>query len=217
MKKISFFILCSLGFICVQAQEKKIKDIFLTDKEFNKNLSKWLNFHELSIDAFQLDWTNSLSLEEDTSSIYYRKFDEYQFYSDSILENYSANKRRYVSLLPTKGVFYDDDDEHLYKYIGGDDCEEIYYTDLDAKKNQIIQWNGVGQHAEDLFWLNNDTFAIVNVDLSQNTIYSIDIYTILEDKKNEVQFQRYTAITNRCGSKSYFLEVVLKDRNIKVD
>ena len=212
MKKILNFCLCFvLTIASLQAQEKDLKDIYLTNESFNKSLSRWMDFYELTISDFKFDSSYTFSLEDDPGSAYKREFGEEELSYEPMLNHYSPNKRKYIELLPAKGVYK----EQKQYYFGlGDDCEEIYYVDLDNKKATMILWTGSSHSTEDAFWLNDSIFILVSKERHGSPIHITRIYTMLKDK-NELKVQTYKALMKIVQSKEYFQNVVLKERNIK--
>lgn len=138
-------------------------------KKLKPALSKWLKYYNADISDFYrhsfVEEESKIELynepfEEDTTSLYYRKYDKqrndvYQ----PMLYDYSPNKRYYLTVRETKGVFKDEDGR--WYYYGGDDCQEIYLVNRNSKKKVMVMWLGVGSSAEAAFWADDKTYAIV--------------------------------------------------------
>lgn len=160
------------SFNAIILQRDTLKEDFIDKKLADKikpAIRKWLNFYNLDIYKFRktnYDKETSpekLAIEEDTTSMYYKPFHKK---SDDIylpvLYDYSPNKRFYLNVLETAGVFKDEDGK--WYYMGGDDCMEVYLTDRKKGNKALILWLGSSAFAEATFWLDNDTFIIVGYD-----------------------------------------------------
>lgn len=202
----------------IMGNEKTLIHFYESDKQLNKELSKWLHFHNIKVDDFKFQKVADLSLEQDSGSIYQRDFEKEQKIYNPILNIYSPNKKKYINLLSTKGVYWHKVDKQYY-YGGGDDCEEIYYIDLNSETNNFIRFNGSFQLTENALWINNNIFILVSKsNYSEFYKYHIDIYRIIKEKrmikKESYILQNEDEISY---NKDYFLDIVLKERNIKVE
>ena len=220
---LSFCLFLFFLIVSLQAQNKNLKDVYSSNINFKKNLSTWLNFYSIDIDDFKYDETEKLDIEVDSMSIYYRPFENKQKQYNP-LNDYSPDKRKYISLLETRGVFFDDTDKQ-YHYDGEDDSQEIYFVDIENEFCKMIQWNGFSCSTEAIFWVSNDVFVLVTKldgqdyslqDYFIDMIYQIDIYEIKNNNFTCVKY-KLKRKENKLNEKSYFLDFLLKQRNVKIN
>lgn len=183
MKKYSLLLV--FGFLCVLysfAQESGNADNLISKRDADRikpAIRKWLDFYKLDIYSFLGQIAlNKLSLEdlaveEDTLSMYYRKYerksdDVYQ----PLLYDYSPNKRFYLNLLETAGVAKEDE---KWYYIGGDDCLEIYLADRKKGNKALVHWLGAGTFVEGVFWLDNKSYIIVGYEHLEKPQYFFQV------------------------------------------
>jgi len=177
-------------------------------------LSDWLKFYDLDITQFYKtksyssdrrsvpvrDW----KYEPDSASIHLREYDKkYHDVYNPILYDYSPNKKYYLNLLETSGVYQSEDG--TWSYEGGDDCQEIYLTNRQDKWTNLHLWLGASSFAEGVFWIDNDSFIIVYWNYSDDS-FVIDIYGKLSGV--------YSCKVKESPKESYF-GYNLKKRGIK--
>jgi len=168
-------------------------------------LKDWLDFYKLNISCFKLQNSYCGLLENDSTSIYFRKYTSDDDIYDPQLYDYSPDKIRYLNLITTSGAYREEDGKCYY--FGGDDCQEIYLIDRNKKEKNMIVWKGAGGFCEDVFWIDNNIFAIVGKEYNKPEIILFDLSThsynhyINESKIDDT-------------SPSYFFEVNLRERSI---
>lgn len=184
-------------------------DTTYIDKEtvgkIESSLKKWLDFYELNIHNFKFQHRSHYLSSNDSTSMYYRKYTSEDDIYDPQLYDYSPDKRRYLDLMTTAGAYREEDGKCYY--LGGDDCLEIYLTDRDKKEKNMIIWQGLGGFCEDVFWINNDIFAVVG---EEHSIPEIRLFNLNTNSYNHYSYD--TDIND--NSRSYFKEVNLKERGI---
>jgi len=145
-------------------------------KNLKPALNKWMKYYNADISDFYTDGTSdeidielyNKPFEEDTLSIYYRKYikNEDDVYTP-MLYDYSPNKKYYLTVRETSGVYRDEDGKWYYQ--GGDDCQEVYLVNRGSRKKVMIMWLGTSAFAEAAFWADNKTYVIVGRDYSSLT------------------------------------------------
>lgn len=130
-------------------------------------LNKWLKYHKADISDFYTDSSSdnikielyNKPFEEDTLSLYYRKYGKEDDVYQPVLYDYSPNRRYYLTVRETSGVYKEEDGKWYYR--GGDDCQEVYLVNRNTQKKVMVMWLGTGAFAEAAFWADNETYVIV--------------------------------------------------------
>jgi len=188
------------------------KDTVYIDKEIASmiapKMKKWLGFYGLNVTQFLLIREPGFDYYApgDTASIHYTEYSDEDDFYDPQLYDYSPNKMLYLDLLPTSGVYREENGKCYY--FGGDDCQEIYLVDRHKKQNKMILWNGTGAFSEAVFWINNDIFVIAQHDHG----YTLSFH-LFDLKNNSTKYYEYEIPIKEIRS-YYFNEINLKERNI---
>lgn len=218
MNRVVLIMLLLVSCSITKAQKKNFEKILLVDQTTQGRLNRWLEFYDVSLEDFKYTNGSTIPLEQDSSSIYFYDFEQKQKKYEPLIKEYSPNKKQYINLLTsTGGIFYYPETEE-YFYIGVDDSQELYYIDLDSELNFFLRINGLNQLTNDVLWIDNDTFVMLTVnDYSEESSYSIDIYSISkENKKIEVEMYETLVRNQNKFGKNYSEDVILKERKIKI-
>lgn len=214
-RKLFFCLLLSFLFssisVCFSAENDTVYIDKKTALKIQPKLKKWLDFYKLDIYKFRQipvngTFASNLFIENDTTSTYYRKYDtKADDIYDPVMNEYSPDKKRYVNILSSIGVYREDNGK--YYYMGGDDCEEIRMIDREKKENYMIIWNGSGEFSEAVFWITNDLFVVAGGSWYDGTV-SIELFDIANKK--------YSYYQSKSDGKprDYLREVTFKEKNI---
>ena len=146
-------------------------------------INKWLNYYDLNIKDFVFDKEIILNLNKlrnDTTYPYYGKFEKEDDIYNPVLYDYSPDKLRYIDLVAATGVNVENG---KYYYRGSDDCQQLGLYDRKEKSYVMFSFRGIHEFADAIFWIDNDTFALVGYNTMDYPIgwYALEIYDLKND------------------------------------
>ena len=182
-------------------------------KKIKPTINKWLNYYDLNIKDFVFDKEIILNLNKlrnDTTYPYYGKFGKENDIYNPVLYDYSPDKLRYIDLVAATGV---DVENGKYYYRGSDDCQQLGLYDRKEKSYVMFSFRGIHEFADAVFWIDNDTFALVGYNTMDYPIgwYALEIY----DLKNDI-CRSYILREKYDKEESYGI-AEMKARRIKIE
>lgn len=214
-QKISYLFILLFLFsgvsVCCATQSDTAYIDKKTASKIQPKLKKWLDFYKLDIYKFREIpvegiFASNLLVENDTTSIYYRKYDvKTDGVYDSVINEYSPDKKRYVNILSSVGVYREDNGK--YYYMGGDDCQEVRTINREKKENYMIIWNGSGDFSEAVFWITNNLFVVAGGSWYDGTV-NLQLFDIANK-----EFKYYYCKSDT-EPRDYLHKVTFKERNI---
>ena len=157
-------------------------------------IKPWLDFYHIDLHEARLTRTEEnvpINAGEDKESLYYHPFEAADDVGDDLCNLYSPNKMRYVN--EYKGCEISDGKLSFNM----DDSQNINLTDRRLRHHTMILFLGSLEVSHDVFWKDNDIFAIVGYSeatLSEYYIYLFDIKNSLI-KQYEILDNGYTPTT----------------------
>ena len=153
-----------------------------------------MDFYHIDLHEARLTRTEehaSINAGEDKESLYYHPFEAADDVGDDLCNLYSPDKMRYVN--EYKGCEISDGKLSFNM----DDSQNINLTDRRLRHHTMILFLGSLEVSHDVFWKDNDIFAIVSYSeatLSEYYIYLFDIKNSLI-KRYEILDNGYTPTT----------------------
>ena len=157
-------------------------------------IKPWLDFYHIDLHQARLTRTEAhvpINAGEDKESLYYHPFEAADDVGDDLCNLYSPDKMRYVN--EYKGCEISDGKLSFNM----DDSQNINLTDRRLRHHTMILFLGSLEVSHDVFWKDNDVFAIVGYSeatLNEYYIYLFDIKNSLV-KKYEILDNGYTPTT----------------------
>ncbi len=175
-------------------------------------IRKWTDFYNLDLAQARLVSKDSVCLNcpPDTSNMYYREYTAEQNTSKRIEMFYSPNKRYYIDI----GILCESVNGKYYDFGYYDDSQTIYFTDRRLKYNQHLFYFGVSAGVQSVFWKNNNEFFLVGRDFTDESLINFFIYQYNISNGTETHY--YIPVSSFGESRSYRLEVVMKEKGIIV-
>ena len=179
-------------------------------------IQDWLIFYDIDINDFTCEPKTCVveygmqqfqPLKSDENSIYNREYSvaEDDIY-DPVFFDYSSDKRYYVDLFKSAGVYKN---EHGgYQYDGGDDSQAIYLYDRLQKRTDLLIWLGLSEFAHAVYWGKKSSMVVLVGTVSDEK----DRFFI---RVNNVTFHLLTPIKPRTD-KGYFAKR-LKEKGVNFD
>ena len=157
-------------------------------------IKPWLDFYHIDLHEARLTRTEEnvpINAGEDKESLYYHPFEAADDVGDDLCNLYSPDKMRYIN--EYKGCEISDGKLSFNM----DDSQNINLTDRRLRHHTMILFLGSLEVSHDVFWKDNDIFAIVGYSeatLSEYYIYLFDIKNSLI-KRYEILDNGYTPTT----------------------
>ena len=157
-------------------------------------IKPWLDFYHIDLHQARLTRTEAhvpINAGEDKESLYYHPVEAADDVGDDLCNLYSPDKMRYVN--EYKGCEISNGELSFNM----DDSQNISLTDRRLRHHTMILFLGSLEVSHDVFWKDNDVFAIVGYSeatLNEYYIYLFDIKNSLV-KKYEILDNGYTPTT----------------------
>ena len=165
-------------------------------------IKPWLDFYHIDLHEARLTRTEEnvpINAGEDKESLYYHPFEAADDVGDDLCNLYSPDKMRYVN--EYKGCEISDGELSFNM----DDSQNINLTDRRLRHHTMILLLGSLEVSHDVFWKDNDVFAIVGY--SEATLNEYYIY--LFDIKNSL-VKRYAILDNGYTPTTYYPSNTIK-------
>ena len=165
-------------------------------------IKQWLDFYHLDLHEARLTRTEEhapINAGEDKESLYYHPFEAADDVGDDLCNLYSPDKMRYIN--EYKGCEISDGELSFNM----DDSQNINLTDRRLRHHTMILFLGSLEVSHDVFWKDNDVFAIVGY--SEATLSEYYIY--LFDIKNSL-IKRYAILDNGYTPTTYYPSNTIK-------
>ena len=165
-------------------------------------IKPWLDFYHIDLHEARLTRTEEnvpINAGEDKESLYYHPFEAADDVGDDLCNLYSPDKMRYIN--EYKGCEISDGKLSFNM----DDSQNINLTDRRLRHHTMILFLGSLEVSHDVFWKDNDIFAIVGY--SEATLSEYYIY--LFDIKNSL-IKRYAILDNGYTPTTYYPSNTIK-------
>ena len=165
-------------------------------------IKPWLDFYHIDLHQARLTHTEEhvpINAGENKESLYYHPFEAADDVGDDLCNLYSPDKMRYVN--EYKGCEISDGKLSFNM----DDSQNINLTDRRLRHHTMILFLGSLEVSHDVFWKDNDVFAIVGY--SEATLNEYYIY--LFDIKNSL-VKRYEILDNGYTPTTYYPSNTIK-------
>ena len=165
-------------------------------------IKPWLDFYHIDLHEARLTRTEEnvpINAGEDKESLYYHPFEAADDVDDDLCNLYSPDKMRYIN--EYKGCEISDGKLSFNM----DDSQNINLTDRRLRHHTMILFLGSLEVSHDVFWKDNDVFAIVGY--SEATLNEYYIY--LFDIKNSL-IKRYAILDNGYTPTTYYPSNTIK-------
>ena len=165
-------------------------------------IKQWLDFYHIDLHEARLTRTEAhvpINAGQDKESLYYHPFEAADDVGDDLCNLYSPDKMRYVN--EYKGCEISDGELSFNM----DDSQNINLTDRRLRHHTMILFLGSLEVSHDVFWKDNDVFAIVGY--SEATLNEYYIY--LFDIKNSL-VKRYAILDNGYTPTTYYPSNTIK-------
>ena len=165
-------------------------------------IKPWLDFYHIDLHQARLTHTEEhvpINAGENKESLYYHPFEAADDVGDDLCNLYSPDKMRYVN--EYKGCEISDGKLSFNM----DDSQNINLTDRRLRHHTMILSLGSLEVSHDVFWKDNDVFAIVGY--SEATLNEYYIY--LFDIKNSL-VKRYEILDNGYTPTTYYPSNTIK-------
>ena len=165
-------------------------------------IKPWLDFYHIDLHKARLTRTEEhapINAGEDKESLYYHPFEAADDVGDDLCNLYSPDKMRYVN--EYKGCEISNGELSFNM----DDSQNINLTDRRLRHHTMILFLGSLEVSHDVFWKDNDIFAIVGY--SEATLSEYYIY--LFDIKNSL-IKRYEILDNGYTPTTYYSSNTIK-------
>ena len=165
-------------------------------------IKPWLDFYHIDLHEARLTRTEAHALinaGQDKESLYYHPFEAADDVDNDLGNLYSPDKMRYVN--EYKGCEISDGKLSFNM----DDSQNINLTDRRLRHHTMILFLGSLEVSHDVFWKDNDVFAIVGY--SEATLNEYYIY--LFDIKNSL-VKRYAILDNGYTPTTYYPSNTIK-------
>ena len=165
-------------------------------------IKPWLDFYHIDLHQARLTHTEEhvpINAGENKESLYYHPFEAADDVGDDLCNLYSPDKMRYVN--EYKGCEISDGKLSFNM----DDSQNINLTDRRLRHHTMILFLGSLEVSHDVFWKDNDVFAIVGY--SEATLSEYYIY--LFDIKNSL-IKRYAILDNGYTPTTYYPSNTIK-------
>ena len=165
-------------------------------------IKPWLDFYHIDLHEARLTRTEEnvpINAGEDKESLYYHPFEAADDVGDDLCNLYSPDKMRYIN--EYKGCEISDGKLSFNM----DDSQNINLTDRRLRHHTMILFLGSLEVSHDVFWKDNDIFAIVGY--SEATLSEYYIY--LFDIKNSL-IKRYEILDNGYTPTTYYSSNTIK-------
>ena len=165
-------------------------------------IKQWLDFYQLDLHQARLTHTEEhvpINAGENKESLYYHPFEAADDVGDDLCNLYSPDKMRYVN--EYKGCEVSNGELSFNM----DDSQNINLTDRRLRHHTMILFLGSLKVSHDVFWKDNDVFAIVGY--SEATLSEYYIY--LFDIKNSL-VKRYAILDNGYMPTTYYPSNTIK-------
>lgn len=165
-------------------------------------IKPWLDFYHIDLHQARLTHTEEhvpINAGENKESLYYHPFEAADDVGDDLCNLYSPDKMRYVN--EYKGCEISDGKLSFNM----DDSQNINLTDRRLRHHTMILFLGSLEVSHDVFWKDNDIFAIVGY--SEATLG--EYYIHLFDIKNSL-VKRYEILDNGYTPTTYYPSNTIK-------
>lgn len=165
-------------------------------------IKPWLDFYHIDLHQARLTRTEAhvpINAGQDKESLYYHPFEAADDVGDDLCNLYSPDKMRYVN--EYKGCEISDGKLSFNM----DDSQNLNLTDRRLRHHTMILFLGSLEVSHDVFWKDNDVFAIVGY--SEATLNEYYIY--LFDIKNSL-VKRYAILDNGYTPTTYYPSNTIK-------
>ena len=157
-------------------------------------IKPWLDFYHIDLHQARLTHTEEhvpINAGQDKESLYYHPFEAADDVGDDLCNLYSPDKMRYVN--EYKGCEISDGKLSFNM----DDSQNINLTDRRLRHHTMILFLGSLEVSHDVFWKDNDVFAIVGYSEATLDEYYIHLFDIKNSlvKKYEILDNGYTPTT----------------------
>ncbi|MDU1889253.1 MAG: hypothetical protein E6767_01065 [Dysgonomonas sp.] len=189
----------------------KIDEVYAN--EIKPHIDKWLKYYDLDINDFRHYTRRTLHIEAmktDTTYPYYGTFQPEDDVYNPILFDYSPDKSKYVNHFASLYVGLEEDGKYYFR--GSDDSQQLYLFDRKGKSKVMISFRGISQFADAIFWVDNDTFALVGYDsIDAPGMYLLEIYDLKKDICDKYILRK------EYGKEESYGMVEMKSRGIIID